>query len=121
VGSAEQIDQLSSQIEARGMPLFDGFHMMPLDEKFSDDERLEHAKQVLDLALGGLHYFIIHPAADTPELRTLAPDWRARVADYRLFMSDAWRKTVAASGVQVIGMQQLRDVMSREQNGSATP
>lgn len=115
VGSAEKINQYSQQIEARGMPLFDGFHMLPLHEKFAAEERLDHAHQVLDSAPAGLHYFIIHPAIDTPELRALAPDWQARVADYDLFMNDQWRNTIEASGVRAIGMKALRDLIRNKE------
>jgi len=109
--SAEKIIQYTQQIEQRGMPVFDEIHGMPLGEKFEDDERLEYAKDILDTIPAGLHYFIIHPSTDTPELRALAPDWRARVGDYRLFMSEEWREAVEASGAKVIGMQVLRDVI----------
>ncbi len=35
----------------------------------------------------GISHFILHPPVDTPELRAIAPDWQARVANYQAFMS----------------------------------
>ncbi len=110
--SAEKIIQYTQQIEQRGMPVFDEIHGMPLEGHFEDDERLAYANDILDTIPAGLHYFIIHPSIDTPEIRAIAPDWRARVGDYRLFMSEEWRKAVEARGVRVIGMKALRDKMN---------
>lgn len=54
----------------------------------------------------------MHPAVDTPELRALAPDWRARVEDHRLLLDG---KTLTAAldrvGATLIGYRALRDLM----------
>ena len=91
------------------MPLFDGYHFLSLNSHL--DDRLEYAKRVLDSVDAGLFYFIIHPCTDTPEIRSLAPDWQARVADYQLFISDEWRKVIEATGVKIVGMKQLQNAM----------
>lgn len=114
---AEQLVQYTQQIEQRGMPIFDEIHGMPLDGHFEDDKRLAYAKDVLDTIPAGLHYFIIHPSIDSAELRAIAPDWRARVGDYRLFLNDGWRKVVEASGVKVIGMKTLQNMMHANEQG----
>lgn len=98
----------SQNLEASGFPLLDSIFMMPLD---SHENRLEVARQWLTNLPPGLHYFLIHPAQDTPELRALAPDWQARVADYHLFINEAWRQAVAESGVRVIGWRDIREIM----------
>ncbi|HRQ37924.1 MAG TPA: polysaccharide deacetylase family protein [Chloroflexota bacterium] len=98
----------SQNLEASGFPLLDSLYMMPLH---THENRLEIARQWLNDLKPGIHYFLIHPAQDTPELRALAPDWRARVADYQLFISEAWRQTVAESGVRVIGWREIREIM----------
>ncbi|MBK9051410.1 MAG: polysaccharide deacetylase family protein [Chloroflexi bacterium] len=90
---------------AAGLPLMDSYEMMSLT---THEDRLTEAKTRLDGLTPGLHYFLIHPVKDTPELRAMAPDWRCRVADYELFTSEAWRKTVQDSGVQVLGWKDLR-------------
>jgi hypothetical protein len=40
----------------------------------------------------GITHFIFHPSLDTPELRAIAPDWPARVANYNAFMSGELEK-----------------------------
>lgn len=105
---AQALAQLTQVAEAQGMPLFDHFYFMSLD---AHEARLEEAKQALAACPPGLTYFIIHPVTDTPELRAMAPDWRSRVADEALFLSDAWRTAIAESGVSVSGYRALRDAM----------
>jgi hypothetical protein len=54
----------------------------------------------------------VHPAADTPELRALAPDWANRVDDHHLVTHDTGlRAMVERSGVTMIGFRDLRDLM----------
>ena len=109
---AEKMAAYSQQLEARGMPLFNDNHLMPLHSEQSLAARLEYGKRVLDSAEPGLYYLIIHPCIDTPTLRALTPDWEARVGDYNLFMSDQWQRAIEASGVHVIGMKRLRELMT---------
>jgi predicted glycoside hydrolase/deacetylase ChbG (UPF0249 family) len=53
-----------------------------------------------------------HPAADTPELRALAPDWSNRVDDHDLFVRDqSIRAMVERAGVQFVGYREIRDLM----------
>ncbi len=59
----------------------------------------------------GVTEFQLFPAADTPELRALAPDWAARVDDYHLACHDAsMRAMIERSGAHVIGYRELRAV-----------
>jgi len=109
LASIEDLRQQVFAAEAAGLPLCDHAVVMPLDHH---QERQAEALALLAQAPPGLTYFIFHPAIDSPELRAFAPDWRARVADYELFISDAWRAALAASGVQVIGWRPIRDAMS---------
>lgn len=106
--TAVQFANWSQNLEASGFPLLDSIFMMPLD---THKNRLDVARQSLSNLQPGIHYFLIHPAQDTPELRAVAPDWQARVADYQLFVDKTWRQTVAESGVRVIGWREIREVM----------
>ncbi len=96
--------------EAQGVPLLDDFHEMPLDQP---DDRLEQVKEVLAALPSGLTQIMIHPACNTPELRAITPDWRARVADYETFTSKALDAYVRDCGIHVIGWRILRDLMAR--------
>jgi predicted glycoside hydrolase/deacetylase ChbG (UPF0249 family) len=54
-----------------------------------------------------------HPAADTPELRAMSPDWRGRVDDHDYLVApDGLAAAVERAGVQLIGYRRLREVMS---------
>jgi predicted glycoside hydrolase/deacetylase ChbG (UPF0249 family) len=62
----------------------------------------------------GVTELYAHPAADTPELRALAPDWATRVDDHHLLSHDtALRAMVARSGAKLIGFRDLRDAQRR--------
>ena len=53
-----------------------------------------------------------HPASDTSELRSLAPDWPGRVDDHDLLTRDhSMRSLVERAGITVIGYRALRDLM----------
>ena len=106
-GSPEMLAEWQ-ELEDNGFPMLDCIEGMSLDQP---KNRIEEAKQRLYGLPPGVSYFIIHPSIDTAELRTIAPDWENRVADYELFRSDEWQKTVEESGVKVIGWRVLRDLM----------
>lgn len=103
--------------EAEGFPVADHAAYLPLGASASwtsDDpadwreSRWEEAKAIFDAFPPGLTHFLIHPACDDPELRALARDWRARVADYELFRSGRPREYLRAAGVAVIGYGAVR-------------
>jgi len=67
-------------------------------------------KILFDLRPGVTEVYL-HPAADTPELRALAPDWANRVDDLHLLVHDtALRARVDRSGVKLIGFRELREL-----------
>lgn len=99
------------KLEAQALPLLDKIHMMTLDEH---TDRLQQVKQALQQLPAGISYFIIHPAKETAELRAIAPDWRARVADYAVFMDQPLHHFIQESGIHVIGYRELRELMRQE-------
>jgi predicted glycoside hydrolase/deacetylase ChbG (UPF0249 family) len=59
----------------------------------------------------GVTEVVLRPAVDTAELRAVAPDWAARVADHDLAMTaDSLRVLARRAGVQLIGYRALRDL-----------
>jgi len=67
-------------------------------------------KVLFDLRPGVTEVYL-HPAADTPELRSLAPDWANRVDDLHLLVHDAsLRARIERSGVKLIGFRELREL-----------
>ncbi|RPI51159.1 MAG: ChbG/HpnK family deacetylase [Chloroflexi bacterium] len=101
--------QFMGQLEEQGVPLLDGLASLPLVKEPGD--RIAAAKAALSALPPGLAHFIIHPAADSPELRAITATWQSRVADYRAFTSDELARWVKDSGLQIIGYRPLRDLM----------
>lgn len=104
--AAATLAQQLLALEEQGVPLLDSITWLWLDKP---DNRLEQAKELLEGMGPGVHYLLMHPSVDTPELRAIAPDWRARVEDYKLFLNPIWREYVQASGVHVLGWRAIRD------------
>lgn len=99
--------------ERDGLPLFDTLDLMGLEPPVGDRVSLALAK-IAAFPRGALSMLLLHPAADTPELRAIAHDWRARAADYAAFCDDRLgRERLARDGTYVIGYRQLRDEMRR--------
>ena len=109
---AEAAVLLINQLEENGIPLVDAISSLPLDKAKTLDERLTYAKMALDDIKPGITHFIIHPSIDTPELRAITPDWPCRVADYETFQRDELRSFIQNKGIQVVGYQDLKNVMS---------
>lgn len=106
--TAEIAAAFMRQLEVMGLPLLD--NISGLDLGVSKD-CLDHARQVLTALKPGITHFILHPAKDSPELREIAPDWRARVANYETFMRPELREFIKEQGIQVIGYRALQPLM----------
>ncbi|MEM7333982.1 MAG: polysaccharide deacetylase family protein, partial [Chloroflexota bacterium] len=109
--TAVMLSTASQQLEQQGTTLFDSVQMMPLHEMYDYAARLKHASHILNNLPAGLHYFIVHPTTDSPEIRTLTASWPARVGDYQLFLDEKWATAISKSGVKPIGMKPLKDLL----------
>ncbi len=98
------------QLEAQGLPMLDGLFSMPLEH---DNDHIGLAKKILSEIPVGISHFILHPSIDTPELRAICPDWKARVANYNAFMSDELKDFIKESGIQLIGYRAIREAMRK--------
>ncbi len=99
-----------NQLEAQGVPMLDGLFSMRLEH---DHDHIGVAKNILSDVPAGISHFIFHPSIDTPELRAICPDWPARVANYKAFMSDELKQFIKDQGIQLIGYRVIRDAMRR--------
>lgn len=61
----------------------------------------------------GVTELYLHPAADTPELRAITPDWAARVDDLALAEGPWLREVLESNGVSLVGWRELREAMRR--------
>lgn len=105
--TATQAEVFTRQLEEDGFPLLDHMDGMPLE----GDKPLELAQRKFAALPPGLTHFILHAAVDTPELRAIAPDWRARVADHALFTSPALRDFIHDQGIHIIGYRDLQALL----------
>lgn len=96
------------QLEAMGTPMVDAILSMPLEHS---DDHIEVAKKLFGEVPAGITHFILHPSIDTQELRAIAPDWRARVANYNAFMSDELKKFIESQDIKLIGYRQIREAL----------
>lgn len=99
---------IMDELEGQGIPMIDGLYAMPLEH---DDDHLGLAKKILSEIPAGISHFLFHPSIDTPELRAIAPDWRARVANYRAFMDPELKSFLKDSGIQMIGYKNIKNAM----------
>jgi predicted glycoside hydrolase/deacetylase ChbG (UPF0249 family) len=59
----------------------------------------------------GVTEFLLHPAVDSAELRSLAPDWQRRVDDHRVICKEDWvRRTIEDAGGILVGYRPLREL-----------
>lgn len=106
---AQMTRQIVGEMDKAKIGVFDQIYLMSLDEVW--DDGVAQTIELIDQIPAGLTYFIMHPAADTPELRAIALDWKARVRDYHAFKSPKLRDYVQNAGIHVIGYRTLRDKM----------
>jgi len=92
-----------------GFPLFDFEGGLPLHNSS------HHAGLLRDifshLPPGELAIIVAHPAKDTPELRAIAPDWPARVANYEALMDRETLRWAQTQGIHLMGMRPLLEAL----------
>jgi chitin disaccharide deacetylase len=91
-------------------------HLIRVSRRRSTRSALD---QLLSDIRPGVTEVVLRPAIDTPELRAVAPDWPARVADHDLAMTaDSLRGLASRAGVRLIGYRALRDLQRRSGPGA---
>lgn len=99
---------LVKTLESLGVPLLDQMASMPLDHS---ENRMETARALFTNLPKGLTHFILHPSIDSPEIRFIAADWQARVADYQTFCEQGLQEFLNDEGIHIIGYRQLQELM----------
>jgi hypothetical protein len=87
-------------------------HIRSLPLEHADDHR-GHLFAVLEELPPGLTHLYCHPAIDTPELRAIANDWAARVANYEALRSDGLLDEIARRGVTLLPYAAFRPQVVR--------
>jgi len=101
-------EPIMNQLLEAGIPMLEGLLSLPLNES---NGQMETAKDLLGNLPVGITHFILHPSIDTAELRSIAPDWESRVANYNTFMSDELKKFIEQEDLKLIGYRQIRNAM----------
>lgn len=104
-------EPIMEQLIQMGVPMLEGLVALPLTDP---NGQMETAKKLLGSLPAGITHFILHPAVDTPELRSIAYDWESRVANYETFMSDELKKFIESEDIIPIGYRQIREAMRRQ-------
>lgn len=94
---------------APGFPAFARAWMSPLDRP--DEDAFERTRRAILELPPGLSYLIFHPARDGPELRAIAADHRARVADFEVLRSGKLASWLEEGGVTPLSFRRLREAM----------
>jgi predicted glycoside hydrolase/deacetylase ChbG (UPF0249 family) len=102
--------------ECDGLPVFDDFRMLALDEPAAGG--LERAKRAFEELAPGMTVVVAHPAADTPELRAIALDWRQRVEDFEALRDPRLARHLSALGVELIDWRALRELVRSERRAA---
>ena len=107
-GTFAMVAALTEYLDSQGIPMVDFATGLPLDDP---KDQLTVAKKMFSELKPGLTHFIIHPSIDTPELRAITPDWECRVANYKVFMSDEFKKHLEKENIKLIGYRAVREAM----------
>lgn len=101
-------EPIMNQLLEAGILMLEGLLSLPLDEP---NGQMETAKDLLGNLPVGITHFVLHPSIDTAELRSIAPDWESRVANYSTFMSDELKKFIEQEDIKLIGYRQIRSAI----------
>ena len=96
-------------LENDRVPVIDHLIELPLSRPTTD--RFNHARRLLEELPSGLSCLLAHPAKDSSELRSIASDWRQRVADFDMLRDRRLIHLAESLGFHVVGWKALREVM----------
>lgn len=85
-------------LEKRGRRLIDNFEFLSYEKPRN---RIEQFKKLLSNLPEGVTHIGFHPAENSEELQGIAPDWRIRVADFELLMSDKLDNILSTEGIEL--------------------
>ena len=76
-------------------------------------DQLDFVADLFDRLPAGLSCVLLHPAIDTPEIRSVTGDWRGRVADFEVFRQPSLRDHIRDLGINLISYRPICDAMRR--------
>ena len=107
-GAAVYAEQ-TRKLEERGWPLLDNVIVQTLSEIAPEDKDRRFREFFANLR-PGLTHFLCHPAADSEELRAMAPnDCGHRAKEGEIMTQPALREYAESQGVKLTGYRAIRD------------
>lgn len=107
--SLERYVAMFERMEKMGFPVFDHFDSDSLS--FAPGTGPQHNRTRVENLDTGLSYLITHCADGDAELQSIAPDWRQRDEEQRIYSDGTMGSFFGERGVKTIGMRPLRDVL----------
>jgi len=98
-----------AKVQSQGLPTDEH----PLMDSYDVDTTNKSAiyTQMLRELPAGLSEWAVHPALDTPELRTIEPDsWQVRYTDYKFLMSAHAHEVIQQEGIILLDYKPLQQV-----------
>lgn len=112
VGHADSLQHyvdLLDHVGQRGFLVFDHFDANSLH--FEPGTGAQHNRARVDAFGPGIAYLITHCAQGGDELAAIAPDWRQRDEERRIYAGGEMAAHLQATGVKTIGMRPLRELL----------
>jgi predicted glycoside hydrolase/deacetylase ChbG (UPF0249 family) len=99
------------KMENLELPLLDSWVAMSYVDS---TQRVEQAKAILSQLKPGIHFFMLHPSIDSPELRGICSGTEAniRVADYQAMLSTELKSFVRQKGIQTISFEPINKLIN---------
>ena len=108
----ELVRRWAAEWAGRGQPVFDHLKLVTSNGDVQNHEAfIRHEFEQLP---SGHSCVLLHPAIDTPEIRSITGDWQSRVADFEAFRQTSLRERIRSRGIQLISYKPLRDAMQRQ-------
>ncbi len=107
--SADEYAGIVQALEDAGNPVFDVFETDTM--QYDPAAAVEHNRRRLERCGVGLSYLMIHPVEASSEIEKLAPDWRQRNEDCRLYSDGTMALEIESAGFKTLGMRGFRDRM----------
>ena len=105
----ERYARVTDRLEGEGLPVFDHFDADSLS--FAPGSGAEHNTRRLSGLGPGLSYLITHSALGGDELESIAPDWRQRDEEHRIYSDGTMKSVLDELGIRTLGMRPLRDLI----------
>jgi len=100
------------RVPARSVPPFN--HVEGTPNSGYVEDRLQTVMDIFSGLPEGLSCVYLHPARDTPELRSIVPAWRYRVADWLVFQDPRLKKHLGKQRIRIVTYRELAGILPQK-------